>query len=252
MLLSECEIKNQAFSSGEELAYEVWYNWGFLWMESGIVTFKVQKDNYKEIPCYRLSGVGGTLPKYDWFFTVRDSFFAWVDSSSMRPYRCVRIESEGQRFIHEDSYFNYGKKKAYTVTREKKKMPRIDSLNITGCSYDVLTLIYYSRNIDFSKYNVNDTIPLDMFLENKIYPTYLRYLGKEVYDVEGVGKFNCIKFRAKLIEGTLFTGGENMTVWVTDDKNRIPLYVEAPILVGSVKAKIHRWKGLKNKMESKL
>ena len=72
-----------------------------------------------------------------------------------------------------------------------------------------------------------------------------------MFDAGGLGKFNCIKFRAKLIAGTLFSGGEAMTVWGTNDKNHVPLFVEAPILVGSVKAKIIRWKGLKNKIEAK-
>jgi len=249
---SNCNISNTAFTHGEEIVYKIWYNWGFIWLESGEVTFKVKKDEFKGMPCYLLYGVGGTYPKYDWFYKVRDTFSAWVDTANLRTFRFIRNASDGPAYIYEDCYFNYKTRQAFTLTRSKKKMPRLDSTYITGCSYDVLSLIYYSRNIDFSKCNINDTIPLDMFLENKVYPTYLRYLGKDVYEAEGFGKFNCVKFRANLIEGTLFAGGEQMTVWVTDDKNKIPLYIESPILVGSVKAKLMKVKGLKNKMESKI
>ncbi|MFI5163985.1 MAG: DUF3108 domain-containing protein [Bacteroidia bacterium] len=245
-----CDVVNDAFSSGEEVVYKIYYNWGFIWLESGEVTFKAEKDIYKGNPCYRLSGIGNTYPKYDWLMTVRDSFYAWVDSVNLRPYRCIRTEYEGSKYISEDCFFNHSKDKAYAVIKEKKKMPRLDSLSITKCSYDVLTMIYYARNIDFSKYKKNDTIPLTMYLENKIYPTYLRYLGKEVYKAEGIGKFNCVKFRAKLIPGTLFAGGESMTVWVTDDKNKIPLYIEAPILIGSVKAKMIKYRGLRHEVTS--
>ncbi|MFH1004408.1 MAG: DUF3108 domain-containing protein [Bacteroidota bacterium] len=247
-----CNITNDAFTFGEEIVYKIWYNWGFIWLESGEVTFNVNADNYKGIDCYHFVSIGKTYPKYDWFYTVRDTFLAWVDTNNLRPFHFIRNTNEGQRFIYEDCYFNYAKKKIYSLTRWKHKMPRLDSTNINECSYDVLSLIYYSRNIDFSKYKVNDTIPLNMFLENKVYPTYLRYIGKDVYNAEGFGKFNCIKFRAKLIEGTLFSGGEQMTVWVTDDKNRIPLFIEAPITVGYVKAKMIKWKGLKYKIESKV
>lgn len=247
----DCSVTNTAFTADEEVVYKIWYNWGFIWLESGEVTFAAKADNYNGTKCFRLSGIGGTYHKYDWFYTVRDTFLAWVDTNNVRPYYFIRNATEGPRYVFEDCFFNYSKKKVFSVVREKNKIPRLDSTNISGCCYDVLSLIYYSRNIDFSQYKVNDTIPLDMFLENKVYPTYLRYLGKAVYNAEGFGKFNCIKFKAKLIAGTLFSGGENMTVWVTDDKNRVPIYIEAPITVGSVKAMLQRWKGLSHPIEAK-
>ena len=37
------------------------------------------------------------------------------------------------------------------------------------------------------------------------------------------------------MEGDVFKGGENMKVWVSDDERRVPVMVEAKILVGSVK-----------------
>ena len=50
-----------------------------------------------------------------------------------------------------------------------------------------------------------------------------------------------------LVEGTIFKGGEDMTIWVTDDGNRVPIMVEAKILIGSVKAIITGAEGLVNK-----
>jgi len=38
------------------------------------------------------------------------------------------------------------------------------------------------------------------------------------------------------VEGTIFRGGEDMLVWVSTDNRKIPIVVEAKILVGSVKA----------------
>ncbi len=149
-------------------------------------------------------------------------------------------------------YFNFQTNKAYCVTREQKRSPRLDTVPITPCAFDPLTMIYYSRNIDFSKYKTNDTIPISLFLDNKVYSLYIHYLGKEKLKMDDKIVYNCIKFSPLLVEGTIFKGGEGMTVWASDDKNRIPLYVEAPILVGTVKAKILSWKGLRNPMEAKV
>ncbi|MBI4946860.1 MAG: DUF3108 domain-containing protein [Bacteroidetes bacterium] len=247
-----CNVNNDVFSSGEELVYQTSYNWGFIWLDAGQVTFKVEKDQHKGTPCYKLSGNGATYPSYDWIYKVRDRFECWVDTSTLKPYRYIRDVQEGGRFFYNECFFNFTKLKAYCVTKEKKKPVRLDTVLLASCAFDPLTMIYYSRNIDYSKYKPNDTIPISLFLDNKVYALYIRYIGKEKITLDNKQVFNCIKFSPLLVEGTLFKGGEGMTVWATDDKNRIPVYVEAPILVGSVKAKLMNWKGLKNKMEARV
>jgi len=43
---------------------------------------------------------------------------------------------------------------------------------------------------------------------------------------------------------------EDVVVWVTDDDNRVPVYIEAKILVGTVKAYLKEAKGLRNPVTS--
>ena len=86
-----------------------------------------------------------------------------------------------------------------------------------------------------------------MFIDDKTYGLYVRYLGKEVIKTK-YGRFNAIKFKPLLIEGTIFKGGEKMTVWVTDDANRIPVRIESPISVGSVKVDMMGYRNTRHKM----
>jgi hypothetical protein len=65
-------------------------------------------------------------------------------------------------------------------------------------------------------------------------------------------KFNAIKFKPLLVKGTLFEGGEKMTVWVSDDANHIPLRIESPIVVGSVKVDMMGYKNLRYPLNSLL
>ena len=246
----ECDVINDAFLSGEEIKYEISYNWGLIWLDAGYVTFKVEMAEHKGIPCYKLSGIGGTYPSYDWIYKVRDRFECWVDTVTLKPYRYIRDVKEGGRTFYNECYFNYQSQKAYCVTIEKKKQPRMDTVAISSCSFDPLTMIYFSRNIEYSKYKVDDTIPISLFLDSKIYPLYIRYTGKGKYKLADKREFNCIKFSPLLVDGTIFSGGEGMKVLATDDKNRIPLHVEAPILVGTVRANVVHWKSLRNKVES--
>jgi len=247
----ECNISNDAFFSGEVINYEISYSWGLIWLQAGYVTFKVEKAEHKGIPCYKLSGVGGTYPSYDWIYKVRDRFECWVDTATLKPYRYIRDVKEGGRTFYNECFFNYQKQKAYCVTIEAKRKTRLDTVSISACSFDPLTMIYFSRNIDYSQYRVKDTIPISLFLDNQVYPLYIRYMGKDKLKMADKTFSNCIKFSPLLVEGTIFKGGEEMKVWATDDMNKIPLHIEAPILVGTVKANVVSWKGLRNKTEMK-
>ena len=117
------------------------------------------------------------------------------------------------------------------------------------CVQDVMSAVYYARNIQFDKYQVNDKIPFSMFLDNQIYNIYIKYLGKEVVKTK-YGRFNAIKFKPLLVKGTMFEGGEKMTVWVTDDENHIPVRIESPIVVGSVKADMMDFANLRHPLSS--
>ncbi len=78
------------------------------------------------------------------------------------------------------------------------------------CVQDVLSAIFYARNIDFNSYKPGDKITFSMFLDNEVYEMYIRYLGKETVKTK-YGKFRAIKFKPLLIKGTIFEGGEKMT-----------------------------------------
>lgn len=238
-----------AFKAGEVLNYKIMYNWGVIWLDAGSSTFSIQQRAYKGKPAYYFTGVGATFPKYDWIYKVRDKFESYADTLTLKPYRFTRDQREGPNFIYESALFNFQKKKAYDVIR-KGEIAKMDSVKITDPTIDVMTAINWARCIDFSKYKVNDTIPITLYLENQIYPVYIRYVGKEDYTVEGIGTFRCIKFRPKLIAGTIFKGGEGMTVWVTDDKNKVVLHVETPIVVGTIKVYLTSYSGLRNPMTS--
>ena len=88
-----------------------------------------------------------------------------------------------------------------------------------------------------------------MFLDNEVYNLYIKYLGKEEIKTK-FGKFKAIKFKPLLVKGTLFQGGEKMTVWVSDDENHIPLRIESPIVVGSVKVDMMGYQNLRYPLSS--
>jgi hypothetical protein len=249
---SGCRVTNTAFSSGEELHFKVVYNWGAIWIESAEATFSVKSSDIKGRVCYKLNGTGFTYPKYAWFYKVQDVFSTYVDSESFRPLRFIADIHEGGKKEKHDYFFNNITQKVYTSIQRGKAATKVDSLKIGTCTIDVLSAIYYARNIDYSGCKPNDTISVSLLVDGKLFPIYVRYLGKAVFTSKELGKYNCIKFSPLLVEGTIFKGGEGMVVWVSDDKNKIPIYVETPLVIGTVKVKLIDCKGLRNPEDAKV
>jgi hypothetical protein len=54
-----------------------------------------------------------------------------------------------------------------------------------------------------------------------------------------------------VIAGNVFKDDAKMTVWVSDDQNRIPVLIESPVSVGSVKMVLKEYWGLKYDFKAK-
>ncbi len=230
-----CGIRNTTFNAGESMTFKVYYNMGRVWVGAGeaVFTTKLEKMNGKDV--YHVTGDGKTYSSYDWFFKVRDRYETYIDTASLLPLKFVRNVDEGGFRIYNNVVFNRGQNTAVSTNGVFK---------VPDCVQDVLSAIYYARNIDFNKYQPGDKIPFNMFLDDEVYQLYVRYLGKERIKTK-YGEFNAIKFKPLLIKGTIFEGGEKMEVWVSDDANRIPVRVNSPIQVGSIKVDLIGYSNLR-------
>lgn len=250
--IGKCNVTNRAFAPGESLLYIVSYNIFIFWTDVGIVNFTVSEAEKNRQQLLHLHGTGRSFPTWDWFFKVRDSYESWTDPVNLKPFEFKRNVYEGGYEIDIHYEFDREQNVAWSTSSKTNKPEWKDTIQTTGCTYDVLSILYYTRNIDYSTYQPGDTIPVTILLDNELTNIYFRYLGKENIRVRGFGKFRCIKFSVYLVEGTLFKGGEDLEVWITDDKNRIPLKINSPILVGSVKARIISMNGIKHPLNSKI
>jgi len=237
-----CGVKNTAFQVNESLTFRVYYTLAGVYIAAGEAVFTSTLEQINGKTVYHITGEGKTFSFYDNFFKVRDKYETFVDTATMQPLKFIRNISEGGYKKYENVSFNKTSNAAVTTNGVFKVPP---------CVQDVLSSIYYARNIDFSGLKVNDTIPFSMFLDNQVYGLYIRYLGKETIKTK-YGKFRTIKFKPLLIKGTIFEGGEKMTVWVSDDPNHIPVRVESPISVGSVKVDMMDFRNRRSPLSSLL
>ena len=233
-----CGTKNTAFTVGEEITFTVYYAVAGIYVNAGAATFSSTLENFNNHPVYHITGEGKTNSSYDWIYKVRDKYESFIDTGTMQPLKFVRNVNEGGYKIYQNITFNKTANTAVTTDGVFK---------VPVCVQDVVSAMYYARNIDFSQLRPDDKIPFSMFLDNEVFNMYIRYLGKETIKTR-YGKFRAIKIKPLLLKGTIFEGGENMTVWITDDANHIPVRVESPLVVGKVKIDMMSYNNLRNPM----
>ena len=235
-----CGMKNTTFQNGEIVTMKVYYTTLGMYIGAGEATFNTSLERFNGKPVYHCVGEGKSYSFFDNFFKVRDKYESYIDTGNLLPYKFIRNIDEGGYKKYNNVTFNQGVGTAVSTNGVFK---------VPNCIQDVVSCVYYARNIDFSKYKTDDKIPFDMFLDDEVYHMYIRYIGKEKIKTK-YGKFNAIRFKPLLIKGTIFEGGEKMNAWVSDDPNHLLLRVESPIAVGSIKVDMMGYKNLRYPLTS--
>jgi hypothetical protein len=248
---SVCNTKNVTFKSGEKLSYVIAYNWFVVYTEVGLADFTINNDIINGQKAYHFVGKGRTFNMWDSFFEVRDKYESWVTRDSLKPIYFERNNKDGN-FTQNEKYNFIDDSIVIRKNRTYDNPFSYDTIPVTPCTYDVMSALLHTRNIDFSKVKVNDKIPVSIVLDDEVYNLYFRYLGLEDKKVKGLGTFKCRKFVALLVEGTIFHEGEDMLLWITNDQNHIPIYIQSPILIGSIKAYITKIEGNRYPLTSKI
>jgi hypothetical protein len=232
--------KNTAFNTGEELSFRVHYGW----LNAARIDIKVDPGIVKidGRSTYHITAKGKTNSSFDWAYMVRDHFETYLDSQSMAPLKYFKSVQEDKYKDVDLVYYDHEKK----FLRGKKK-----NMEMPVYVQDIVSSMFYARTINFTNAYAGKTFPLDVYLDQKIYNLKFKYLGKETINTD-VGKVQCIKLRPQLVVDRVFKDEDDMTVWITDDANRIPIRVQTNIWVGSLKVDLTSYKNLKNPFTAKI
>jgi hypothetical protein len=226
------KVKNESFKVGEKLSYKMHYGV----IDAGIATLEIKKTD-KTIngrPLLHVVGKGKSISAFDLFFKVRDRYESYIDKEGMFPWIFIRRVYEGGIEINQDYTFYQHKKKVNTGAKK---------VEVPANVQDMLSAFYYARTIDFSNAKIDDEFEIDCIVDGETWPLKIKYKGKEEVKIRK-GKFKCLKFAPVLQEGRIWENEEDLTVWITDDKNKIPLLAKTKILVGSIKMELHTYEGL--------
>jgi hypothetical protein len=240
--VTNCEASNTNFQTGEELTYKVYYNLNFVWIGAGEVTFKINDMGQQ----YHLNATGRTYSGYEWFFKARDTYDTYVDKNTMLPTVAVRDIHEGKYHLYHKVNFDQTAKKAtYERGSYKTQIDKKGNIDLKECMHDILSTVYYCRTLNYDNAQTGQVFPVKLILDEDIYPLQYRFLGREEKKIKELGSWSTFKFTPQVVSGNVFKEGTEMKIWASADANKIPLMIESPVSVGSVKVVLKSWKNLK-------
>lgn len=235
--------KESAFEKGEWFNFKMSYSG---WMKAGEATLKVNEDVIDGKPVYHVVGKGNTTGAISWFFKVKDRYESYFDKEKLVPYRFIRDIDEGGHTKNIEIDFDQKNNKAHVFNVKHNSRKVIDTKpNVQ----DMVSTFYYLRNnVDVSTLKIDDEIRTDMFFDGENYGFKIKYLGKETIRT-AFGKVECLVFRPYVMAGRVFKEEESLTLWVSADKNRIPLRMKADLAIGSLRADLEAFRGLKHQFK---
>ncbi|NEN24574.1 DUF3108 domain-containing protein [Cryomorpha ignava] len=228
-------VQNEAFTAGEYLKFVLHY--GIIDAGEAELTVNHAGKKYMGRSAYHIVGTGKTLGAFNWFFKVRDRYETFLDAQGIFPWQFVRDIREG----------GYEKKQEYAFYQHKAavKTNKGKTYKIPPFSQDMLSSFYYARTFDFSNAQYGQVYTIPTFVDDEEYPLQIKFIGREEVKVRS-GTYKCLKFVPVVQEGRIFKEEEDMTVWITDDKNKILILAQAKVLVGSIKMELVDYKNLAN------
>lgn len=233
------ESPQNAFKAGEWFEFRVHYGL----FNASQITLELEADTLNQIPVFHAKGYGKTTGLARLFFKVEDYYDSYFGQKDGLPRWFIRNIDEGGYTKNLEIKFNHTKDLAEV---NDKKNKRKASFDIQKNAQDLISAFYYLRNFyDTSQLVFGEDILLNMFFDEENYLFKLRFLGKEVLDTK-FGKIRCLKFRPYVQSGRVFSEQESVTLWVSDDANKIPIKMSASLRVGSIDCDLENFRNLQH------
>ena len=240
-LMSSSDDKSykQAFETGEWFKLRIHY--GII--NAGYATMEVKEKIRNNRKMHYVVGYGQTVGLTKLFFEVEDHYQSIFDKETGKPYQFLRKINEGGYKKYQEGFFNH---KEQTVLLKDHQENTQKTFTVPENVQDVVSSFYYLRNHPkVDQLNINESIEIKMFFDDELLKFQLKYLGKEELSTK-FGKIMCLKFRPMVLSGRVFKEEESLTVWVSEDQNKIPIRIKAELAVGSLKADLDDYRGLKH------
>ena len=236
--------KQDAYEVGEWFKFRIHY--GFV--NAGYATLEVKDAIINNKKIFHVVGRGYTTGMSRFFFKVDDLYESYIDKESGNPVKYIRKINEGGYVKNQEGFFNQA---ANSVLVKDYKNRNEKTFVTPKNTQDILSAFYYLRNYpNIDKISPGESIAINMFIDDETTKFKLKFVGREDITTK-FGVASSMVFKPLVQSGRVFKEQESLTVWISDDNNRLPIRIKADLAVGSIKADLEEFKGLNNSFKIK-
>lgn len=223
--------------ANEDLRYVVTYKWGMIRKDAGEAVLSLRNSNGR----YNISLVARTKPWADHFYSVRDTLLCTIRKSDFKPLLYQKITHEKGKYGKDVISYSYsGPKVTGTCKRYRDKKGNISEsvkvLNATGDVFDMLSVFYYIRQINYENLTTDRKITATVFSGKASEKITIRNLGREKIKLRNKSEREAYHIRFNFTSGGGSKSSDDIDAWISTDSRHIPLYVVGKLPVGQVRA----------------
>ena len=246
---AQCKFRNTAFSSGELLTYNLYYNWQFIWVKAGNASLSTIQTVYKGTPAYRASLVTRGSEKVDGMFILRDTLLCY-SSTQLEPLYYRKGAKEGDRYTVDEVFYSYAGGKCDIKQHRQKSSGKHEwrQSSLDHCVYDMLNIFLRARSFSVSGWEKGHVVDFPIADGNGVTPARLVYQGKKNIKADNNVKYRCLQLCYMEMEKGKYK--RIVDFYVTDDENHVPVRLDMFLRFGSAKAFLINSKGLRNPVNS--
>jgi hypothetical protein len=231
-LKSYPQTHQNQFIPGEKLKYLIYYGL----VNGGYVNIDLESTEYENKKAFHSTMIATTAGLADVLYKVKDEYQSYFDPVTCLPYKSIRDISEGRYKRYQLAFFD---RENHKVINNSDK-----EFAVSSDILDMVSVFYYVRNLNFDKLKPGEVIKLVTFFDNEIFPFDMRYRGIETVRTKK-GEFRCFALVPYVEKGRVFENDDDMVVYLSADRNRVPIRFEFTLRIGSAKCDLIEYSGLK-------
>ncbi|MCC2548412.1 DUF3108 domain-containing protein [Hymenobacter sp. BT175] len=239
-------VPNNSFTKGEVVRYKVHYGL----INAADATIEIAGDIHRvnDRPCYKATVTGRTIGSFDYFLRIRDTWRSYIDTTSILPQKFFRNIEENRYRKKETVDFDHSRDMALVESRGDDKDPlKKESFKVPNNVQDMVSGFFFLRTLNYDQRKVGELIRVQGFFDGQVFNLDVIYKGRETVETKA-GVIRTIRLVPRMPENKLFSGENAVSVYLSDDRNKIPVLIQAELVVGSVKVDMYKYQGLKNRL----
>ncbi len=223
-----------AFKLNADPLEEMEYILRFGFIKGGKATLIAEKDklNKKQTIHYRMRG--RTTGLVDKVYEVNDIYESWVDPETFLPLKSVRNVKEQKYRFYDEVTYDHLNDSLFSQKTGRKKVP--EKVN------DLVSVFFYIRqNSYFDDLLAGKHVQIPVFHGEDLFLMELKFLGTKTIRTK-IGKKECYVVSPVVPKGKLFKDSDDLKIYITKDENRLPIYAEFEMILGSLKCELDSYK----------